>query len=173
MHKQFKRAAVVATAVVAGTLGAMAPQAAAATHAGPADRTDDVGIMGGCVGPWGWVCGGVENDTDRHMKYTANLRYDGSSCRVWYWADDNDKPRDASCDPEEKLAPGDDAGGFGSDKDVDAFTFTGTGYYVSVYGNAPEWVDKGVWTKIQTIDVASCAEYANYDAPVCDVDTFV
>jgi hypothetical protein len=171
MHKQFKRAGVIATAMVAGTLMATAPQAAAATQPKPEDRPNNVGIMGGCSG-WGWVCGGVENDTDQHMKYTANLKYDGDSCRYWFWADDGDKPKNGTCDPEEKLAPGNEAGGFGSDKDVDAFTFNDTGYYVSIYGNLPEWVDKGVWTKIQTIDVASCAEYSNYDAPVCDVDTF-
>ncbi|MBQ0867358.1 hypothetical protein [Streptomyces sp. RK75] len=106
------------------------------------------------------------------MKYTTNLRSEGASCRVWYWADEGDGLSYNSCDPEEKLPAGDEAGGFGSNKDVDAFTFTDTGYYVSIYGNVPEWVDSGVWTKIQTIDVAHCKEYSNYKAPVCEVDTF-
>lgn len=109
------------------------------------------------------MCGGVQNNTNTYtMQYTRALNSEGHTdwCDVWNSEGENRWNWVHWRCGQRSLGPNDARGGFGSDVDVDAFTFNTDSYTVTFDGGGERTLDPGVWTKITNDQSANCQETA-------------
>lgn len=118
----------------------------------------------GCTGA---PCGRAVNKTSTLMTYTLRLDDGGPDlCAVWNFSD---KGRVVTC-AQQPLKPRTSVGGWTFDKkDVDAFSFPNTGYHVRFYGLGQTYHERGVWTKIRSIDTVTCEYTPDFKTPMCNV----
>lgn len=130
-----------------------------------ANATNCAKVPPGVPIPEKTLCGAVKNRTGRTMHITRTLdpqpKPGEDACDVWNW-DGLWKSsfRHAGCH-QEPLTHGTVGGNLRHD-DVDAFTFNGEGYHErSSRVGKWTWRKKGVWTKIDSGEIADCGIGAN------------
>jgi hypothetical protein len=119
------------------------------------------------------LCGTVDNFSSWTMHFTTMLRpSDGKLqpdeylCDVWNWDGGSAAVwQQAECYQQALEIDGSVGGGT---VDVDAFTISTRDYMLNFHGSW-SWQTKGVWTKIQNFEDATCYTYWEFYIPMCYV----
>ncbi|AXK32247.1 hypothetical protein DVA86_05815 [Streptomyces armeniacus] len=109
------------------------------------------------------------------MYFTLNLQKgageDTIECSVWNWQGGMiPDHEDAHCSDNHTLKSG-SYGGWGSGKDVDAFTFKEPYLVKHLAGGLPKVVGEGEWTKISNLSHAVCGDGPS-SPPLCVVNAW-